>query len=386
MHMLSFDNLKASYYFLLAFGLFIVALYAFLARKKALRQFADSDSLPYLLVSEKRTTVRMFLLLVSFCLATLALMDPYRKNPVHLKSELDKEILEEEVQEGENSEPLLRKRSLCEVIFLVDVSASMDIADTRTQATRLEYAKEIVEEMISHLDGQNVALYAFTSQVTPVVPPTLDYIFTRMMTRALQVNEGDVAGTDLQEALEYLKRKHFKSPKAKQSVVVLLTDGGDTYLETLQGSERQDQIQMMISQLKAHENQSVKCFSIGLGTQSGQEVPGILYEGKPVISSLDEELLSKLSAQTGGHLFLADQHSSLQMAESIVQQIKKEEESLEEEITSSKKLLRASLDTSDDSLGKIYYGQWPLFLALLALAYEILMPFLVSKEQVLIDE
>lgn len=384
--MLSFDNLKASYYFLLAFGLFIVALYAFLARKKALRQFADSDSLPYLLVSEKRTTVRMFLLLVSFCLATLALMDPYRKNPVHLKSELDKEILEEEVQEGENSEPLLRKRSLCEVIFLVDVSASMDIADTRTQATRLEYAKEIVEEMISHLDGQNVALYAFTSQVTPVVPPTLDYIFTRMMTRALQVNEGDVAGTDLQEALEYLKRKHFKSPKAKQSVVVLLTDGGDTYLETLQGSERQDQIQMMISQLKAHENQSVKCFSIGLGTQSGQEVPGILYEGKPVISSLDEELLSKLSAQTGGHLFLADQHSSLQMAESIVQQIKKEEESLEEEITSSKKLLRASLDTSDDSLGKIYYGQWPLFLALLALAYEILMPFLVSKEQVLIDE
>ena len=85
---------------------------------------------------------------------------------------------------------------------MLDTSASMSVEDTRQKNTRLEVAKEIIDEMVQKLDGQNVALYSFTSALTPIVPLTLDYLFTRLMLQDVHLNYGEVAGTDLFESLE----------------------------------------------------------------------------------------------------------------------------------------------------------------------------------------
>ena len=72
----------------------------------------------------------------------------------------------------------------------------MAVVDTRVGESRLDYAKEIIDELVSQLDGEEVALYSLTSEMTLLVPPTNDYLYLRLMLHQVGYNEGDVYGTD----------------------------------------------------------------------------------------------------------------------------------------------------------------------------------------------
>ncbi len=383
---LHFANLRAGYYFLLALCLMGLLYYSLLSRKKALSSFAELSSLKQLLFLEKRTLWRYLLLSGCFLLAIFSLMQPERYLKSSFLAEADKEIVEEQWVDNPDQDKVIVRRKACDVYFLVDTSQSMEIADTRTQVTRLEYAKEIIDEIINNLDGQNVALYAFTSELTPLVPPTMDYIFTRLLNKNIQVNEGDCAGTDLLEALEQIQRKYLTQSSDKQKVLILLTDGGDTYLESLSGEQRKNQIELILEKIKPSEAQNTQCFTIGLGTEQGQEVPGILFEGRPVISSLDSDLLNQISEKTRGAYYLANAYSAPEIGQSIVSKIKSNQMYQEEEVSPDKKLLRSAIENLPDGQKVIHYYQLPLVLALFLLGLEILLPVLPLNKEILSDD
>jgi Ca-activated chloride channel family protein len=113
---------------------------------------------------------------------------------------------------GKMNIPLEVKRKAHDVIFLIDASASMEVKDTREGKSRLDSAKEISDEIIRLLDGDNIALYAFTSKTTEVSPLTLDALYVRFMLSELGVNEGGFAGTDLTDALGTIHRKFLSKP------------------------------------------------------------------------------------------------------------------------------------------------------------------------------
>ncbi len=375
-----FANYSASYFFILCALMTALLVFSSKTRRQSLKRFAHADSLSTLLFLEKRTLLR-WILLVGVCFfATLALMQPERQinRLLTVEKQLDQNI--DDFVKTKEPEIAKVKRRSCDLIFMLDTSASMSVKDTRQKNTRLEVAKEIIDEMIQKLDGQNVALYSFTSALTPIVPLTLDYLFTRLMLQDVHLNYGEVAGTDLFESLESVINKHLVHSPKKQKVVVLLTDGGDTYLSSLQEPMRSQQLEVLLEKLQSFEEQNVRLFSIGLGQEEGQVIPGVEFEGKSVISSLDSKLLSELSQRGRGQYFFANDYSAVSIADHIFKVVQAENSYIEQDESISMQLKRAQPQSGDKNIQRYY--QWPLAIALILLALEMVFPYLPVKKEV----
>lgn len=245
-----------------------------------------------------RTEAALFML--SWMLAVLALMGPFI--PHSLSS----------------SPSLPRQKKPHAVLFLVDASASMSVEDSRNGQSRLSFAKQIAEETISHLHGESVGLYAFTSQLVPLVPPTWDHLFVRLALRHLSLNEEETAGTDFFQSLDSLRAAQWAEPRGRTITLVLLSDGGDTELDSLKGDARKKRLQA-ITQLVA-DQEALQVLTVGLGGSHAQQIPGVQDQGKPVLSALEQELLLALSASQGAY-FEANSSSSSQLGEQIATRI-----------------------------------------------------------------
>ncbi len=377
-----FANPSASYFLLFTVGIVLIFAYSLNQRRKSLRDFADSDSLSGLLFLEKRTLFRYVMLAGVWFLATVALMQPEKVQSKNYLADHQKELIDEKIVDNTDLEKILVKRRACDVIFLLDASASMQVKDTRQLNSRLDYAKEIVDEMISSMDGQNVVLYTFTSALTPVVPPTLDYFFTRLMLKDIHINYGDIAGTDLFEAMDQISKKHFVSSPKKQKVLVLLTDGGDTYLDSLEKSERSKQLQVLLDKVNHYKDQNIRIYTIGLGSREGSVIPDVEYDGQPVISSLDSDLLTQLSKQARGQYYFANDYSAVTLSDSILSVVQAENTFVEEEEIPQKKIQRSSLETNPSSVIKKRLYQLPLGFALLLLGFELILPLWPVRSKV----
>lgn len=335
-------------------------------RQKKLQDFAD----PFVLraVVEKRDAslfwIRTFLYCLAWICAVLALMQP-KGNERYVSTSPNGQVAV-----GKQSTPkkaLLRKNTH-EVIFLVDTSASMEIADVSGEKTRLAASKEIVDDVIRHLKGENVSLFAFTSVTMQIVPSTLDYIFLRLMLQHMEINEGETEGTDIKQALEFLRRLYFAKSSPKTKTLIILSDGGDTHLFGLTEEQWKQEIGEIISPLADAEEKKLRVFSVGLGSLKGKEVPGILFQGKPVLSALEETLLRKLSISGRGELFVVGKMTPFQVSQALSRKI-----ALDESFVDASVELPPP-DMEEGSHVYDYYFQIPLALAILALAGSLLIP------------
>jgi von Willebrand factor type A domain len=352
-------------------GLAVLALcYIALRRYRGsrMRSLKETGFLQSLLLVPTRWRTVLAPVLIALCWtgAVLALMGP-RGKAEPLAS--DGEAFEEEIVGQNEDAELLVQRKAHDVVFLLDASASMAVSDTRTGATRLELAKEIIDETVSHLSGQSAGLYAFTSEVASLVPPTVDYLYLRLMARKAGINEGDAAGTDLMEAFETLMRRFGGSPR--NCTLVLLTDGGDTRLEVAEGEERTKQMEAILSRV---DGKGVRVYTVGLGSHGGAVIPGIEFDGEPVHSTLDEELLRAV-AQTGrGDYYFADDGSALSLAETLVQRIETDD-LYEDETTQMESVEVERMKESDEPLWSYTnYFQIPIALAALFIGIELGLP------------
>ncbi len=282
-------------------------------------------------------------------------------------------VLDQKLSDLREEEAGERQRKAHAVVFLIDASASMEVSDARVGGSRFDQAKELVDEVISGLDGQSVAIYAFTSELTTVVPLTTDYLFARLMTRELRTNEGDVAGTDLLKALDGVRIKHLDLTEIMKTVVVL-SDGGDTQLEGLAGEERAKAIRAILSRIGDRPRPHLQLFTVGLGTPQGDVVPGVEYEGKPIRSSLDEPLLRLLAERGGGQYYFANAYSTFAIATELRRRI----EAADEFVTEiGGRLLKGKLEeTVEKSIETTYdeYHRYPLALAILCLCMALALP------------
>lgn len=243
--------------------------------------------------------------------------------------------------------------------ILVDVSASMAVADAYQQP-RLDVAKEIAAQVMRQAKASQMALYAFTSNLIPLVPLTMDRIFTKALLQDLQINEGGSSGTDLTAALSSLHEREAEQPK-HSSAILLLTDGGDTNIEELSGAQRQG----AIDRLSAIFPQAGDCshlFVVGVGSKEGGVVPNVTSnKGAPVLSKLDDEILGSLDK---GYMTTGD-FSINQIAQRIVDRI----QSLSEngEGTAEAKV------SAGEALRDLYF-QIPLAAAILMLMGMMLLP------------
>lgn len=352
-----FFKQPAAAYLLLLLPLFLLFFWGlFHFRGKVLRQYVDEAILPAALIPRSAMIYwsKCAAFLIAWSAATIALMQPQGNG--HYP--------------GENQAPpkggTLRQKSQ-EVILLIDCSASMAVPDSRSSVTRLDYAKDIADELVSKLSGQSVALFAFTSQVTPLSPSTMDYLYVRLMFRQMQINEGDVAGTDIVKAMKEMRQYIQSLPPTRLKRLILISDGGDTALETMPDSEREQAILSLLNLFDDPKSLNLHIDAIGMGSHKGGTVPDVTYQGNPVFSSLQEDLLRRVARRGGGIYMEANSMTSPQMADRLVT-------ALDQDTTHAPAEQILSSEGANKTVIYDHYFQIPLILALLALIYAITWP------------
>lgn len=261
-----------------------------------------------------------------------------------------------------------------EVIFLIDTSASMNVKDGSSNETRLEEGKRIITDILRQLKGKNASLYAFTSILSPVVPPTLDYLFMRLSVGELHIDQGDIGGTDFTKILHSLNQEIFSQATNQHYSIILLSDGEDKEFENLSAEEKNKQIETMIKELPDPHSHSFNLYTVGLGQTTPSPIPHAIVDGKPVLSKLDSEALVRLAQNGNGSYYQASKWNSLSLAKEIMLRM-----SEKLKIISNKKLSNKKPMTLPEEIQYDVYYQIPLAIAMLFYALNLVLPDIRRK-------
>jgi Ca-activated chloride channel family protein len=193
-----------------------------------------------------------------------------------------------------------RSASGSDVVFAIDVSASMDARDV--PPSRIEEARREALSVLERLGGSRVGVVAFAGDAVRLCPLTLDRAAVRLVLESLSSGTVSEPGTDLGRGLRAAAKLMPAGRRTEQAIVVW-TDGED--LES--GA---------VSAIDELARGGSRVFTVGVGTPAGDVVPVLDPGGRAVDvkrdeggaavrSRLDEPLLRDLARRTRGAYFSA---------------------------------------------------------------------------------
>jgi Ca-activated chloride channel homolog len=231
------------------------------------------------------------------------------------------------------------------IVLTIDLSSSMLAQDFQPQ-NRLEVAKDVVKKFVAARNSDRIGVVAFAAEALTQVPLTTDYPVVAQSVDNLsagQLEDGTAIGTAIATSANRLR-----DAPGKSRVMILLTDG-----ENNRGAIDPR------TAAKAAAVFGIKIYTIGVGTEGMAPVPvgrglfGLRYENRPV--RIDEPLLNDIATTTNGRYFRARDAAALQR---IYEQI----DQLEREPVRVRTYVRYT---------ELF--RWPLTLALIALATELVL-------------
>jgi|GEM_PF-1084063 len=339
---LSWDNPWAVWGFFILFIVIPLIAAIYRQRKQFQRYFNLELILPH---APSLFWGKGIALVAAWCFAILALMGP--KGNGHYP---------EEGQTPRKKEQLsgIGKRKAHDVVLAVDASASMGVKDGRNGITRLEYAKQIGDQLISKLQGDSVALYAFTYEPELLSPATLDTLYVRLILRWLKINEGDTAGTSLTNLLAAFQKKFLARPGQKIITLVILSDGEDNQLKNV------DELKKEIQGPSLAQTQ---IYTIGIGTEGGGQVPELAVQ-----SHLTPSPLQLIASVGHGKYFQANDYTAISLVDALLEEMNKVNPVYE-----AGEIPASFLEGKDNLIYDLYF-QIPLALSLLCLAFYLFGP------------
>jgi len=186
-----------------------------------------------------------------------------------------------------------------DIMICVDLSKSMEAFDI--QPTRLEKVKFEMKKVIEAFNSDRIGIIIFSSEAFMQCPLTFDQNALNLFIETMNSGLVPATGTDfsppLRMALKKLTEKEGEQPPAahKSKIIILISDGEDF-------GEQTDEV------AKEIENEDIKLFALGVGTQKGSQ----LYanqgyktdrDGNTVISKLNTSSLQSLARKTDGQYF-----------------------------------------------------------------------------------
>lgn len=188
-----------------------------------------------------------------------------------------------------------------DIMLVLDISGSMMAEDFKPD-NRLVVSKNVIREFVKGRQGDRIGLVAFSRQAFTQCPLTTDYQLLLQFIDKVDfgmVEDGTAIGLALATAANRLI-----SSDAKSKVIILLTDGANNA----------GQIDPLTA-AKAIAALGIKVYTIGAGTEGLVDMPVIdPVFGKRYIraqSDIDEKLLQKVAAMTGGQFFRAKNSAAL---------------------------------------------------------------------------
>ena len=185
------------------------------------------------------------------------------------------------------------------ILLAVDVSGSMATPDMAGNYSRLNVVQKVAGDFIQHRHGDQVGLILFGTQPYLQAPLTADLDTVSQFLRESVVGEagtqtaiGDAIGL----ALKRLQSNQADSGKQGETVLILLTDGGNN-------------AGMMdpLAAAKIAVSTGLRIYTIGVGAEVEQSLFGTRGN-----TDLDEDTLKSIARITSGEYFRATDADALQ--------------------------------------------------------------------------
>jgi len=178
-----------------------------------------------------------------------------------------------------------------DLLVVLDVSRSMLAQDVHP--SRLGRAKVDLLDLVKELRGDRMGLLAFRGRPVLLCPLTTDYGFMVQTLEGAGVDSAPFGETDIGGAiLEALQ--NFDDDEGSHKAIILITDGDDLAGKAMEAAA------------KAKEK-GVVVFTVGFGSSEGASIPSVsnkkealTFQGKEVVSKLNNILLRDLAEATGG--------------------------------------------------------------------------------------
>ncbi|MGE5346964.1 MAG: vWA domain-containing protein [Acidithiobacillales bacterium] len=208
-----------------------------------------------------------------------------------------------------------------DIFIALDASGSMAAEDFKPK-NRFHVAKNAVRQFIEGRSSDRIGLLTFAGRSRTVTPLTTDrqMLLTSLSAQTLgDQGDGTAIGMALGNALARLRPS-----KAKSKLIILVTDGGNN------AGEIDPETAAGIAKALG-----VRVYTVGVGTVSGPvEIPisvrdpetGKVTERRVVANvDVDEELLKRIAAITGGKFFRATDAEGLASTFAEIDRLEKSE-------------------------------------------------------------
>jgi Ca-activated chloride channel family protein len=149
------------------------------------------------------------------------------------------------------------KREGVDIVFALDVSKSMLAEDIAPN--RLEKAKQIISKIIDQLGSDRIGIIIYAGNAYPLLPITTDHAAANMFLQNANPDMVSSQGTAINEALE-LAKTYYNNDDQTNRFLIIISDGEDHQEETKQVAQNLN-------------NEGVKIFTIGVGTERGGPIP-----------------------------------------------------------------------------------------------------------------
>ena len=185
-----------------------------------------------------------------------------------------------------------------DIMIAVDLSESMNANDI--QPSRIEKVKFEIKRIINEFDNDRLGIIMFSGEAFVQCPLTYDNnalnLFVETLNTGLVPNSRTDFGPPLELGLSKLQDETSEEKDIKSKIIILFSDGEDF------GDETEESIE------KIKEN-SLKLFSIGIGTEKGSRIKDNFgkfkkdKEGNDVITKLNSSSLRETADKTGGKYY-----------------------------------------------------------------------------------
>lgn len=182
-----------------------------------------------------------------------------------------------------------------DIYILLDTSKSMLVEDM--PPSRLQWMKNIVDRLISRLEGDRVGFIPFSSDAYIQMPLTDDYDLARMFLSVVDTEMIPGGGTNIGAAMN-LAAASFQRSAEGDKVILIISDGEEHERASLELLDRLDL-------------SDIRIYAIGVGTEKGGLVPVLNaqgmktgykkdQQGEYVISRLEPGILKELAGRGRG--------------------------------------------------------------------------------------
>lgn len=200
-----------------------------------------------------------------------------------------------------SDEPI--KRPAHDMMLAVDTSGSMlaqDFIHQGRATSRIDISKAMAQAFLKQREGDRIGLIAFADDAFTFMPLTTDLALADEFLG--EISNG-LAGerTALGDAIA-LAADHLRERAARSRILILLTDGSHTA-----GRVTPDSAILLAQQYQ------LRIYTIGVGTNSTVPFPrGPQQQPLYLELPLNETLLQRIAAETGGRYFHASDSQTLQ--------------------------------------------------------------------------